>query len=299
MPPALELDLRGADAHRRLLAKVQELAAGLALPAAHVPAVAPAHDEGLATPTANDRNIVTTGYVALGTTADARTCEDLVTLIDRLLEAGLPAVFMFVTDAAMALGERLERSVSALLGEAYVVIEDVWAWRIARGTSGWAPHRGVSTLLDRSRPELVNTWVALSAVPENRACMHFIPLDDDPRYPDELQRTDFNASAVRPAPLAAGGALGWNANVLHWGGRCAPDADGPRVSCSFSLERRDATSSTGSVLTRDPTARIDLVAGQIATYGQGQPDVSPEILEWARATCALRAHFDAFTRKER
>jgi hypothetical protein len=34
--------------------------------------------------------------------------------------------------------------------------------------------------------------------------------------------------------------------------------------------------------------RVDLVAEQIATYGEGQLDVTPEVLAWARAYSGLR-----------
>src|SRR5690606_20624279 len=147
-------------------------------------------------------------------------------------------------------------------------------------------------------PELLNTWVALSDAPVDRACMHFVPFDADPAYPSELARHE--AGAGRAAPIAAGTALAWNANVLHWGGRCAEDAPAARVSCSFSLARADALDDRygwgGAIVspsTLTPLDRVDLVASQIDTYGEGQPDVSLEVLTWARAACAFRAHAGA------
>ncbi|MBX3199920.1 MAG: phytanoyl-CoA dioxygenase family protein [Labilithrix sp.] len=214
-------------------------------------------------------------------------------MIARLRDAGLPAVFVLATDSALALGELVQQAVSVCLSEAYTLVADVWAWEIPRGRSGWSAHRGISTLLDRARPELVNTWIALSDVPVERSCMHFVPLDADAGYPDDLAAIAASPpSGGHATALTTGEALAWNANVLHWGGPCAVDCAGPRVSCAFSLVRTDALPAIGlAPLTASatPTERVDLVATQIATYGAGQHDVSDEILEWARATFTLSA----------
>ena len=276
------LDLRRADTPAQLFAMVEHLAGGLAV-------------MGRPTGDLTDGPVTTTGdlrrdgYVQVSRICRRATCEALSAMIERLLEAGLPAVFVLATDAALELGARIERAVSALMGCRYVVVEDAWAWRISPGSSGWPPHRGVTSLLDRNVPEALNTWVALSDVEIDRSCMHFVSLGDDPAYPGALDRID----AVPPGramPVAAGSLLFWNANVLHWGGACSPQAAGPRFSCSYSLARLETPHSHGTPIAPHLTAaqRIDLIAGQIATYGAGQPDVSPEVLDWARATVALR-----------
>src|SRR5262249_1606530 len=59
-----------------------------------------------------------------------------------------------------------------------------------------------------------------------------------------------------------------------------------RVSCSFSLGRVGAAPPVG-LLTLDASQvdlerRLAAVAGWIARYGHGQPDVAAEILQWAR-----------------
>ena len=228
------------------------------------------------------------------TSTQSGSCRCRVTMIGRLVDAGLPAAFVLATDAALALGARLCRAVSTFMDEPYVLVEDAWAWQIPRGSAGWPPHRGMSALLERPRPELLNTWVALSDASIDRSCMHFVRLDEDPNYPDTLASIDLGSPlTTRPAPLTAGEALVWNANILHWGGSCSLEAAGARVSCSFSLVRADALSAMGvRPLSTDltPLERIDFVAGQIATYGDGQRDVSNERLQWAKATVALREH---------
>jgi hypothetical protein len=120
--------------------------------------------------------------------------------------------------------------------------------------------------------------------------MHAVPLDDDDRYPHALERTDTTGQAVA-LPVPAGSVLAWNANVLHWGGECLASAPGPRTSCSFSLVRPDGEGRTRlqtlSAEHLGPEARVELIARQIMTYGEGQPDVDAAFFAWAQATCAL------------
>jgi len=234
------------------------------------------------------------GYGQLPGVETPERCAPIAQAIDRVLSAGLPAVFVYVADLLWALGERIRAEVSALLGRDYRLLADVWAWRIDRGQRGWPPHRGsASVVLDRHAPELLNVWVAISDVDADRSCIHVIPLPEDSGYPGHLERTTAPLESVRALPVAAGSALFWNANTLHWGGACASRARGSRYSCSFSLVREDAVDLLGSPTVRvdrlDPRARVDLVASQIVTYGEGKPDVAAEVLEWARATCALNA----------
>ena len=218
----------------------------------------------------------------------ASSCRALVSAVARLRQAQLPATFVYAFDEIWQLGQAVRQP-------GYRIAADVWAWQIEPGKGrGWTPHRGIHhERLDRDAPELLNTWVALSDVEVDRACMHFVPLDDDPAYPGRLESIEVPEGKAIAAPLAAGEALVWNANVLHWGGECAATARGPRVSCSFSLVREDAVDLMGLPLADPPprtlAERLELIARQIVVYGEGQPDVRPEVLEWARASVAMAA----------
>ena len=124
--------------------------------------------------------------------------------------------------------------------------------------------------------------------------MHVVPLDDDPGYPDNLDAVSAPLSCVRALPVEGGTTLLWNANLLHWGGACSLRAAGPRISCSFSLGRQDARevhglAPLGEMSTLGLDARFELIARQIVTYGEGQPDIPNDLLSWARATTAMRA----------
>lgn len=237
------------------------------------------------------------GIAVLRNAAKGDVCAVLVTAIEVLEARGLPACFVYAFDETWAIGEALRARVGALTDREYCLVEDVWAWRIAPGTRGWPPHRGISHVsLDREAPEVVNVWVALSDVTADRSCMHAVPLDDDPGYPGALSRTEGALASVRALPIAAGDALAWNANVLHWGGPCASRAAGPRVSCSFTLVRADATRGfpdlipVGSGATLDLSARMDMIARMTAVYGD-LADLSPVVREWATLNQALVSRF--------
>jgi hypothetical protein len=238
------------------------------------------------------------GFARLAAVVPPLVSGALVRGVRALRARGLPATFIYAFDEPWAIGERVRERLSAVTGHTYAVVEDVWAWEIPPGEGGWPPHRGIRHVrLDREAPEIINVWVALSEVAADRGCMHAIPLDEDPGYPGALDRVDAPLSSVRALPASAGDVLFWNANVLHWGGRCAPRAAGPRVSCSFTLCRADATSRFPELAMLPALAeltlarRMDLLAGMVLLYGHDQPDVSDVVREWARIAHGLSNQF--------
>lgn len=238
------------------------------------------------------------GFARLGGVVPPSVAAALVTGIEALRAHGLPATFIYAFDELWAIGELVRSRISAVVGCPYAVVEDVWAWQILPGEGGWPPHRGTPHVqLERETPEVINVWVALSDVTAERACMHAVPLDEDPGYPSALGRVDAPLPSVRALPTDAGGALFWNANVLHWGGRCAARAPGPRVSCSFTLCRTDAAARFPDLALLGPLAeldlgrRMDLLASMVLLYGDDQGDVSDVVREWARITHALSTRF--------
>jgi ectoine hydroxylase-related dioxygenase (phytanoyl-CoA dioxygenase family) len=242
------------------------------------------------------RSLAAEGFAALRSAIDERTSSALAIGIEELRKRDFPATFLYAFDEAWLVGEAVRSQVSSLLGHEYRLVEDVWAWRIAPGQGGWPPHRGLyDAQLARDAPEILNAWVALSEVTADRACMHAVPLDEDPGYPAALERVDAPLSAVRALPAKAGDALFWNANLLHWGGRCAAQAAAPRVSCSFTLCRSDTVDRFPALPMLRPlgdldfATRMDVVAHMIATYGADQPDVTDMVRQWASLAVALSA----------
>ncbi|MBX3207364.1 MAG: phytanoyl-CoA dioxygenase family protein [Labilithrix sp.] len=228
--------------------------------------------------------------------ADASSCERLVEACERLHAEQLPPVALYAFDEVWELGRAVRDGVTAALGTQYELIEDLWAFRVPPGSAGWPPHRGVYRRLGRQQPEYVNTWVALSDASLDRSCMHFVPLDVDARYrahAEELTDDHEPRDAVA-VPIPQGVGLAWNANVLHWGGACAPTAAGPRRSITFTLSRSDALerADLGSARvvrasTLEPWRRLEVIARQILLYGPRDPDVTDAVREWARITVEM------------
>lgn len=245
------------------------------------------HDDAIA------HRLETEGWLELANVALPEECLRLVDGIEALLGAGLPGVFAYVFDEPWQLGEKLRARICAALAHPYVLVEDVWAFHVAPGKHGWPPHRGLAEpLLDRRAPEFLNVWVAVTDASLDRACMHAVPLDRDPHYPNALERKDPPLDAAIAMPVTAGTALAWNANLLHWGGACAPTAAGPRASYTYSLCRADAVERLGvtplEAAELTLTDRVDVVARQIVTYGEGQADVSKAVITWAKGLVLLR-----------
>lgn len=239
------------------------------------------------------------GVSTLPSCTEPAPCAALVAAVAALRSRDLPAVFVYAFDEPWAIGERLRRRIAGLTGREYRLVEDIWAWHVAPGSGGWPPHRGIAdALLEREAPEILNVWVALSDVTADRACMHAVPLDDDPGYPAALARVDAPLESVRALPVRAGDALVWNANMLHWGGRCASRAAGPRVSCSFTLCRADAAERfprltlLGALDTLDLATRMDVVARMVLLYGDADRGNVPAVVaEWAKLTHELASRF--------
>jgi hypothetical protein len=239
------------------------------------------------------------GLGAVEGVVSAQTAERLVGAMTAFEQRALPATFVYAFPEPWAIGERVRSRLEQLVGYELSLVEDVWAFLVPRGSSGWRPHRGIGdTLLDRDAPEILNVWVALTEVTVDRACMHALPLDRDPGYPRALDAREAPAEWVRALPVAQGDALFWNANVLHWGGACAESAAGARASCTFTLCRADKAHLFPSLkllprtVALDLAARIDAVARMVRIYGGSDlGDVTATVREWAAITSALADRF--------
>jgi hypothetical protein len=241
----------------------------------------------------------TVGWCSLPAVVAPDEARRLVEVIDHLGAEGLPPLFVYAFDATWDVGARIARTLSAALAMPYVVIADAWAFRVAPGPehAGWSPHRGTYELApDRGAPDHINVWVALTDATIDNACMHVVPLDEDAGYPGDL-RSHAAAERARPLPVPAGTALFWNSNVLHSGGRSSDRAAAPRISLTFTLRRADLAGVDASHpaaiddLGCDHRARLDLIADQIATYGQLERTLPDVVRRWARMTVNLRDLF--------
>ena len=121
----------------------------------------------------------------------------------------------------------------------------------------------------------VAVWVALVRVSERSGCMHVVPRAADPLFarsdhprhmqPDRALATTTGgggggggggADGVSPAvplPAAAGDALMWVPNLIHWGGACLLGADDAATGADADATAADATDSEA-----EPPPRISI-----------------------------------------
>jgi hypothetical protein len=195
--------------------------------------------------------------------------------VDELVQQNLPPVFAFVYDEFWRLRQRLTELLTAILGEGYLQLPDFWAWYIppSDGYAGWRQHRDRDTHMLRldGMPNSLTIWLPLTDATPANGCMYMVPASQDPNYPHNLQSVEIsNLQSIRALPAPAGSILGWNQNVLHWGGRSSRKASVPRISLAWEFQRGDISSQRSSFLS--PTEllpfsqRLNLIGQQIVQY---------------------------------
>jgi hypothetical protein len=212
------------------------------------------------------------GYCRLPPLLDAPESALLASLVKSVQEAGWPPVFAFVHPAPWEIPRRLHPWVGALLGP-YELLSAFWAWSIGCGDgfSGWPPHRDreTRTVQPDGRPSSVTVWVALTDATPDNGCMYVLYPTNDPYYGESFENRVHDVQSVRALPAAAGDALAWNHQVLHWGGRSTKRAAEPRVSLAFEFRRCDASDDKAVIDTArlgSLEERLRLVGEQIVQY---------------------------------
>mmetsp|Transcript_25099 Transcript_25099/g.78730 ORF Transcript_25099/g.78730 Transcript_25099/m.78730 type:complete len:315 (-) Transcript_25099:261-1205(-) len=214
--------------------------------------------------------------------------DKMVGAMDELHALGLPVAYAFVFDEFWTAFWRLHELLNELLGEGYLRLPDLWAWRVDHTTqeAGWSSHRDRrlapnDTTSERAfgnfifpdgAPMSATAWIPLTNATTLNGCMYILPADRDPLYGENLmlptQVEDHmpnfwrdNLQNIRALPVDRGGALVWNQNVFHWGSRASPQATQPRYSISTEFQ-------SGKVPQMSVTKRVE--AG-LFTYGPTDP----------------------------
>ena len=168
---------------------------------------------------------------------------DLVARVrDDIARAGADA---FLEDAMWDLLDlSLPIAREALAGDV-AILPAFWAWRVTPNEAGWPPHRDDAASAFDADDNLacLTIWIPLSDATAGNGCMYCVPANWDLAYRSRLHNTAILAEdTIRALPAPAGSVLGWSQALLHWGGRCAPDAQ-PRLSTSFEMIRADLAST--------------------------------------------------------
>jgi hypothetical protein len=241
--------------------------------------------------------LVSAGHAAAPGFVDEPAARAMASAVKALRVEGLHPVFLYVYDEPWRALGRVERLLSQAMGTPMEGLADFWSWCIdpTRDAGGWPPHRG---WYDDVRgpdgmPSLVNLWLSLSSATPRNACMHVVPLDEDPDWPGALARRPFETGRGRALPTDPGDLLVWNANVLHWGGTTDKDCTEARISASFTLARRGWSEPDERLPEALTLAdRLDLIANQLSVYGPQERNagwVSEPLLEWAAVRSTMRA----------
>jgi hypothetical protein len=220
------------------------------------------------------------GYAAAALLGEEET-RAVRTAIVATVDAGLPGVFSYVYDALWTPLRSLLGHLRRRVGPC-AALEDGWAWHIAPGGGGWSGHRGFPEPREDVPPQVINTWLAASNVTRRHSTIVVVPRSRDPHFPDDLdQAPDESAGEVLTA--RPGDVLYWDARIYHWGSQSQPNADGPRISASYTIATDDYDPSDPRVPLELPGLdyRLGLIARWIGIYGHLDPTITPAITEWA------------------
>lgn len=151
----------------------------------------------------------------------------------------------FVYDEFWILTTRVHSYIESLLGKNYYKLPDMWAWYIdpTQRERGWEVHRDRSAgnVLDDGMPLSLTIWIPLTNATIENGCMHVVPKYKDPnfskldyRYNEDWEEHLYT-NDVKAIECKAGDLLGWNQQLLHWGGTSTNTNAPPRISVSVEF----------------------------------------------------------------
>jgi hypothetical protein len=202
--------------------------------------------------------------------------------IDAVRSAGWPPAFALVSDDFWSCARlpAIEQLLTQELGPDHRQIPHVWLHivRALDGASGWLPH------FDGLLNNRLSVWLALTDATTENGCMFLIPPKLMPaafRAPKTVPIENHDVMqamhATRALPVPAGAALGWDFNVLHWGGRAvSPESERRALSLEF-IAAGEPTESDEPFLV-DPKAappplnqRLRVIGAGMLTYAKFEP----------------------------
>ena len=149
--------------------------------------------------------------------------------IDAVSAAGWPSTFAWVFDDfwLAARTAAVRGLLDASLGPGARQVPHVWVHVVpaVAGARGWGPHKD-GGLARGSRAHL-SIWIALTEASVDNGCMYVLPrsaasapLVDRDWSNDVISMADAVGllSSARALPAAAGSALAWDFDLLHWSG---------------------------------------------------------------------------------
>lgn len=211
-------------------------------------------------------------------------CQALARAVERIQGEGFHPLYAAVYDEYWQVLHGIQPYLESILGPGCYPVGDFWTWFISSKTAnaGWAPHRDLQfktqTLREDGRPTIVTVWLPFSDATPLNGCMYLVPMNLDPNLPDHPERYGLSMQNIRALPASAGTVLAWNQYVFHWGSRCSPFADGPRISTGIYYQSADVPPFVSKRVRFDQAlsfeTRIAYIASNVLNYHQyhGYPD---------------------------
>jgi hypothetical protein len=228
------------------------------------------------------------GYFRVAALFDPSQMTAIEKGLTALTEAGWPALFVFLFDDPWRVYAALDQLLGGLLGPGYRPLAACWAWCLptSGAARGWPPHRDrtTRTVRDVGDPEIITVWVPVTDAASDNGCIYVVPATLDPNYSCDLSRCGVaSLQDVRALPAKVGTVLGWNHQLLHWGGRGSARAECPRMSLSAEFQRGDVPLLDLALDEPIPPfyERVAIVGRQVIAYQHMQPPTA-KLLDIAR-----------------
>lgn len=210
--------------------------------------------------------------------------------VESLRNAGWPPVFSFVFDDfwSVARTESTSTFLELALGPGYLQNSHVWShWVDDRASArGWAPHLDQGTSDFRKR---LSVWIPLTDATIGNGCIFVVPRhgarsDVEMRVCrlEALESADylFLLQNTLPLPATAGCVLGWDGNIVHWGGVNRGDPN-PRISLALEFIAADALPYKSELPLVDPRRplptmreRLFAIAKALGKYGRFEAHIN-------------------------
>lgn len=193
-------------------------------------------------------NLIKEGYFHVPFDSWDLPLDKMADCITKLKQNNIEPAWCFIYDEFWILTTRVHSYIESVLGKNYYKLPDVWAWHVdpAKEERGWKVHRdrGPGALFDDGLPKSLTIWIPLTDTTVENGCMHVLPQSKDPNYrnDDEPYYADWEEHFYTDDKIAmeakAGDLLGWNQQLLHWGGAPTNTKASPRISVSVEFVAR-------------------------------------------------------------